>query len=141
MVSIGTLRHGRSQPGRLQQAVQQRDACLWEIAERRLLAHSRDRLVRLSPSMIARLTHRIQPDAPVCQSLTAPGAHPGPSQRLFRSRAEACSQIGAGSQSLGRCICGFGCEQAPHPVTGQPALQLHEHTGAAPRRFPPVCTP
>ena len=30
----------------------------------------------LSPSMIAKLTHRIQPVAPVSQSVIAPGAHP-----------------------------------------------------------------
>lgn len=35
-----------------------------------------DRLVRLSPSMMARETHRIHPVAPVFQSIISPGAHP-----------------------------------------------------------------
>lgn len=37
---------------------------------------SSDRLVRLSPSMMARDTQRIHPVAPVFQSIIAPGAHP-----------------------------------------------------------------
>ena len=36
----------------------------------------RERLVRLSPSMMARDIHRIHPVAPFFQSLIGPGAHP-----------------------------------------------------------------
>lgn len=39
---------------------------------------SSDRLVRLSPSMMARETQRIHPVAPVFQSLIGPGAQPCP---------------------------------------------------------------
>lgn len=51
---------------------------MWRFRE---VKRSREREVRLSPSMIARETHSTQPVAPVFQSPMGPGAHP-----LYRAK-------------------------------------------------------
>lgn len=46
------------------------------LPQLREVTTSSERLVRLSPSMMARDTHRIHPVAPSFQSPISPGAHP-----------------------------------------------------------------
>lgn len=62
-------------------------------AERRLVAQSKLRLVRQSPSMMARLTHRIHPLAPVSQLPTAPGAQPAPTHILCGKQNVHAAQL------------------------------------------------
>ena len=63
----------------------------------------RDRLVRLSPSMMAREIHRIHPVAPFFQSLIGPGAQPlTPS--IGPQNAKACVQ-GIDMRKTGTAAC------------------------------------